>query len=143
MPKYYIMDLDQGMAETVAHAARSAAEIAACQWLPENELRVYSDEYARMGFQGGLQWYRCNTEPQFRPELETYSGRTIDVPACFIGGKSDWGVYQSPGALEAMASVACTRFKGIHLIEGAGHWVQQEQPGAVLAVLKEFLASPA
>jgi pimeloyl-ACP methyl ester carboxylesterase len=107
MPKYYIMDLDQGMAETVAHAARSAAEIAACQWLPENELRVYSDEYARMG------------------------------------GKSDWGVYQSPGALEAMASVACTRFKGIHLIEGAGHWVQQEQPGAVLAVLKEFLASPA
>jgi pimeloyl-ACP methyl ester carboxylesterase len=42
-----------------------------------------------------------------------------------------------------MASVACTRFKGVHLIEGAGHWVQQEQPTAVLAVIKQFLASPA
>jgi pimeloyl-ACP methyl ester carboxylesterase len=143
MPKYYIMDLDQGMAETVAHEAPSAGEIAACQWLPENELRVYSDEYSRTGFQGGLQWYRCNTDPKFRPELETYSDRTIDVPTCFIGGKNDWGVYQSPGALEAMASVACTRFRGVHLIEGAGHWVQQEQPTAVLAVIEQFLASSA
>jgi pimeloyl-ACP methyl ester carboxylesterase len=141
MPSYYIMDLVMGMAETVARQAPSATQIAECLWLPESELRVYSDEYARTGFQGGLQWYRCNTDSKFRLELETYSGRTIDVPACFIGGKSDWGVYQSPGALEAMASVSCTRFKGIQWIEGAGQWVQQEQPGAVLAVIKQFLAS--
>jgi pimeloyl-ACP methyl ester carboxylesterase len=141
MPKYYIMDLDQGMAETVAREAPSASEIAACQWLPENALRVYSDEYARTGFQGGLQWYRCNTDARFRMELETYSGRTIDVPTCFIGGKSDWGVYQTPGALDAMTS-ACTQFKGVHLIEGAGHWVQQEQPAAVLTVIQQFLALP-
>lgn len=142
MPKYYIMDLDKGMAETVAQEAPTAAQIAACHWLPEAQLRVYSDEYARVGFQGGLQWYRCNTDSQFRAELETYSGRTIDVPACFIAGKSDWGVHQSPGALQAMASTACTQFKGIHLIDGAGHWVQQEQPQAVLALLKQFLPPP-
>jgi pimeloyl-ACP methyl ester carboxylesterase len=87
-----------------------------------------------------LQWYRCLTDPQFRPELETYSGRTIDVPSCFIGGESDWGVYQSPGALEAMATKACTQFVGVHLVDGAGHWVQQERPEAVTALIKQFLA---
>jgi pimeloyl-ACP methyl ester carboxylesterase len=141
MPRYYIMDLDKGMAETVAPEAPSAAQIAACQWLPEEALRVYSDEYSRTGFQGGLQWYRCATNSRFRPELETYSGRSIDVPCCFIGGKRDWGVYQSPGALESMASTACTKFKGIHLLDGAGHWVQQEQPEAVIAVIKQFLGN--
>ena len=30
-------------------------------------------------------------------EMHTFSGRTIDVPSMFIGGKSDWGVYQTPG----------------------------------------------
>lgn len=54
MPTYYIMDLDKGMAETVSVEMPSAAEIAACKWLPEEELRVYSTEFARTGFQGGL-----------------------------------------------------------------------------------------
>jgi pimeloyl-ACP methyl ester carboxylesterase len=139
MPRYYIMDLDKGMAATVAPEAPTAADVAACRWLPDDELRVYSNEFARTGFQGGLQWYRRATDPGALPELETYSGRTIDVPACFIGGKSDWGVYQSPGALQAMSSTACTQFRGVHLVDGAGHWVQQEQPGVVSALLQQFL----
>lgn len=139
LPRYYIMDLDKGMAETVAENAPSAAEIAACKWLPDAELRVYSDEFMRTGFQGGLQWYRCFTDPKFRPELEIYSGRTVDVPSCFIAGKSDWGVYQSPGALESMTT-ACSRFEGVHLVDGAGHWVQQEQAETVTALIEQFLA---
>ena len=142
MPRYYIMDLDKSMAETVAPEAPTAAAIAACKWLPDDALRVYSDEYSRTGFQGGLQWYRRTTDPKFRPELETYSGRTIDVPSCFIAGKSDWGPYQSPGALESMASTACTKFRGVHLLEGAGHWVQQEQSAAVCAIINEFVQAP-
>jgi pimeloyl-ACP methyl ester carboxylesterase len=138
MPKYYIMDLARGMAETVAEQAPSAAEVLACAWLPDNELRVYSDEFARSGFQGGLQWYR-NTDPVSAAQLQEFSGRTIDVPSCFIAGQSDWGTYQSPGALQAMISSACTQFRGVHLVEGAGHWVQQEQPGAVGELLIEFL----
>ena len=59
LPTYYIMDLHKGMAETVAAEMPSASEIAACQWLTEDELRVYSAEFARTGFQGGLQWYRA------------------------------------------------------------------------------------
>ena len=81
---------------------RSAAAIAANQWLPDRELAFYSAEYARTGFQGGLQWYRCGTSGAFIAELQTWSGRTIDVPSCFISGKQDWGTYQRPGVFEAM-----------------------------------------
>jgi hypothetical protein len=58
LPTYYIMDLDKGMAETVAQHMPSLEEIAGCNWLTEEELHVYSSEYTRTGFQGGLQWYR-------------------------------------------------------------------------------------
>ena len=58
-------------------------------------------------------------------------GRTIDVPSCFISGKQDWGTYQRPGVFEAMQSKACTNMIGCHLVDGAGHWVQQEQPAEV------------
>lgn len=76
LPTYYIMDLVRGMAETVAEEMPSAAQIAANTWLPHNELAFYSAEYARTGFQGGLQWYRCGTSGAFTAELETWSGRT-------------------------------------------------------------------
>ncbi|MBW0005915.1 MAG: alpha/beta fold hydrolase [Hyphomicrobiales bacterium] len=139
MPSYYIMDLDKGMAETVAPFMPSAQEIAACKWLTEKELAVYSGEYARTGFQGGLQWYRCRTEGVDTAELELFSGRAIDVPSIFIAGKSDWGYAQVPGALEAMQERACTRMLGCHLVDNAGHWVQQEQPEKVSKILVEFL----
>src|SRR5215472_2188442 len=142
MPTYYIMDLDKGMAETVASVMPIPAEIAACKWLPDNELAVYSAEYERTGFQGGLQGYR-RTGPRFTADLQTYSGRTIDVPALFIGGKSDWGVFQMPGAFERMQSTACTQMRGVHLIDGAGHWVEQEQPEEVSRLLVQFLQNAA
>jgi len=140
MPTYYIMDLDRTMPETVAAEMPSADAIAACRWLPEAELAVYSGEYARTGFQGGLQWYRCRTGGVLLPELELFAGRTIDVPSLFIGGKSDWGTFQTPGAFERMqTSAVCSDFRGAHRIEGGGHWVQQEQPEAVAALLVDFL----
>jgi pimeloyl-ACP methyl ester carboxylesterase len=139
MPTYYIMELKKNMAETVAAEMPSAAQIAACRWLPENELAVYSGEYERTGFQGGLQWYRNRTEGRYDSELQLFSGRTIDVPSMFIAGKSDWGTYQRPGNFERMQESACTRMQGCHLIDGAGHWVQQEQPDRVSALLIEFL----
>lgn len=139
MPTYYIMDLHRNMAETVAAEMPSAAEIAACRWLPENELAVFAAEYERTGFQGGLQWYRRGTGGIDTAELQLFSGRTIDVPSMFIAGKSDWGTYQRPGAFERMQKSVCTRMLGCHLVEGAGHWVQQEQPERVSTLLIEFL----
>jgi pimeloyl-ACP methyl ester carboxylesterase len=139
LPTYYIMEQGKGMAETVAAEMPSAAEIAACRWLSESELTVYSRAFARTGFQGGLQWYRCQTEGRNEGELRLFAGRTIDVPAIFIAGRSDWGIHQVPGALERMQDEACTRMRGCHLIDGAGHWVQQEQPERVSELLVEFL----
>jgi pimeloyl-ACP methyl ester carboxylesterase len=100
---------------------------------------VYSTEYERNGFQGGLQWYRCATENRYVSELQLFSGRAIEVPSMFVAGKSDWGVYQKPGDFEKMQTAACTKMLGCHLLEGAGHWVQQEQPEAVGRLLVKFL----
>ena len=140
MPTYYLMDLHEGMAETVAHEMPTVAEAVQCQWLSDAELSVYSAAYARTGFQGPLNWYRCSTSDVLNADLKLFSGRTIDVPSCFIAGASDWGVYQKPGAFEAMQQTACTQMTGCHLVEGAGHWVQQEQPQAVVDLLLAFLS---
>jgi pimeloyl-ACP methyl ester carboxylesterase len=114
IPTYYVMDKDKGMAETVAAEMPSAAEIAACKWLTDAELDVYVTEYGRTGFTGALQGYR-------------------------VRRGSDWGVYQTPGAAETMQKSACTRMVGFHLLDGAGHWVQQEQPEQVRELLIAFL----
>ena len=139
LPTYYVMDHAKDMAATVAEQMPSPEEIAGNKWLPDSELAFYSAEYERTGFQGGLQWYRCGTSGAFTPELQTWSGRTIDVRSAFISGKQDWGTYQRPGVYEAMQSKACTNMIGCHLVDGAGHWVQQEQANKVSWLLVQFL----
>lgn len=136
LPRYYVMDLDKGMSQQVAEAMPSAAEIAANTWLPDSALRVYTQEYGRTGFQGGLNGYRGSPGDG---DLQLFAGRTIDVPAMFIGGKADWGVYQNPGALERLETTHTTKYQGTRLVDGAGHWVQQEQPEAVNRLLLDFL----
>ena len=139
MPTYYIMDLADGMAETVAKNMPTAAQIAANTWLPDNELQVYVEEYGRTGFQGGLNHYRSGGLGA--QEQQLFAGRTIDQPSLFIAGASDWGSYQSPGALERMQNEACTDMRAVHMVEGAGHWVQQEQPEETSRLLIEFMRS--
>lgn len=141
MPTYYIMDLAADMAEIAANFMPSESEIAACRWLTDVEIQFYGDEFSRTGFQGGLQWYRCRFDPAMIAELKLYSGKTIDVPSCFIGGEKDWGVFQRPGSFEAMQGEACTRMSSAELVSGAGHWVQQERPDVVVQLLTEFLSS--
>ena len=143
MPTYYVMDLNETMAETVAHEMPSTAAIAACRWLPDRELAVYAGEYGRNGFAGGLQWYRRGTGGLDTAELQLFAGKTIDVPSMFIAGSSDWGTYQRPGVFERMQQSICTRMLGCHLIDGAGHWVQQEQPERVCDLLLRFLREQA
>jgi pimeloyl-ACP methyl ester carboxylesterase len=138
MPTYYVMDLGKTMPQTVAPFQPSAAEVLASKWLTEPELGVYTEEYGRTGFQGALQAYRVYSDPDLNAELRLFSGKTIDVPSLFIGGKSDWGTYSAPGAVDLMRTKAATRMGGIELIDGAGHWVQQEQPVRLSTLLLAF-----
>ncbi|MEM7253379.1 MAG: alpha/beta hydrolase [Pseudomonadota bacterium] len=139
MPTYYIMDALETMPEAVAHHMPGEATIAQCDWLTEGELRVYSTEFQRTGFQGGLNWYRVRMHRPFNRELAVFAGMTIDIPSLFVSGAQDWGVYQTPGALHAMQNRLCTNMETVDLVAKAGHWVQQERGVEVADRLLDFL----
>ena len=141
MPTYYIMDLNMNMAETVDLHMPSNREVSRNTWLPETALAVYTEEYGRTGFQGGLNGYRMGSSGIGRAEQQLYAGKTIDQPSMFISGASDWGTYQSPGNFERMQERACTDMREVHLVEGAGHWVQQEQAEETSRLLLNFLGN--
>ena len=139
LPTYYVMDSGCDMAATVAPHMPTPEVVAACSWMPDAELAVYAAEYARTGFQGGLNWYHSRVTGRYTGDMQLYAGRHIEVPAMFIAGASDWGIYQKPGDFEAMQKSVCAKFEGAHLIDDAGHWVQQEQSAATNALLLDFL----
>jgi hypothetical protein len=84
------------MAATVAPDMPSKAQVAANQWLSDQDLAIYVRSFQRTGFQGGLKWFHCHTGSIGKAEIEFFSGRTIDVPSCFISGSADWGTYRKP-----------------------------------------------
>lgn len=139
LPRYYVMDSETGMAETVAGSLPDPETVANCTWMPDDELAIYVEEYRRTGFQGALNWYRCDVDGTDRNLLEAFGGKTIDIPSMFISGASDWGTYQRPHHAEKMQQEICTDFRGFHLVDGAGHWVQQEQPEQVSRLILDFL----
>ncbi len=139
LPDYYVMPLHRTMPQAVAPAMPSPDEIAACRWLTERDLAVYTAEYARTGFQGGLNFYRLRSAGRHAQELATFAGRSIDIPSCFFAGDKDWGTYQKPGDFEAMQTRACTDMRTCMLLPGAGHWIQQEQPELLAQHLLAFV----
>jgi pimeloyl-ACP methyl ester carboxylesterase len=139
MPTYYVMDLGKTMPEVVRPFLPAREDVLRCNWLTEAELDVYAREFGRTGFQGALQLYRVLSDPALNAELRLFSGKAIEVPTLFIGGRSDWGPYAAPGAIDLMQSMATTRLAGIEFIEGAGHWIQQEQPLRLARLLLDFI----
>jgi len=113
-------------------------EIPIPPWLTEADLDVFAAEYRRSGFRGGLNWYR-NIDRNW--ELTApWQGATIDQPALFIAGSNDAVITGSMGkrALDEMDTVV-TNLRRKVLIDGAGHWIQQERPDEVNAALIAFL----
>jgi len=106
--------------------------------LTEAELRIYSEDYQRIGFQGGLQWYRGRMNGNLAKDLSLFSGRTINCPALFIAGERDWGAYQIVGGLQRMRDTVFTQMAPPCFVEGAGHWVQQERADIICARLLDF-----
>ncbi|MCJ2032862.1 alpha/beta fold hydrolase [Methylobacterium sp. J-068] len=139
LPTYYIMDRALGMAATVAPDAPSPEQAAANTWLPDADLDIYVRAFWHTGFQGALNWFRCHTGAIGRGEIALFSGRTITVPTLFVSGVADWGSYRKPGALARLRETY-PGLIGPTFIEGAGHWVQQEQPERFAALLIDFLS---
>lgn len=142
LPHYYIMPLSETMPSCLAPFTPTTEEIERNKWLPEDELAVYVSQYAQTGFQGGLNWYRCLTDPKhWAQDTRIFHGKQITIPAMFISGEYDWGVYQFPGAVQAMRTKAFVNMEDedFVLVEGAGHWVQQEKPEVVVQNILRFL----
>lgn len=140
LPEYYVMRLERTMPESVLPNLPSPDEVQANRWLTDSEIDVYVTEYGRTGFQGGLNSYRCGIDVSGRStrDLLILSGKKVDVPAMFVAGKKDWGTYQLPGAVEQMKNVCVRMGDRVRIVDGAGHWVQQEKPDDVVKLLLGF-----
>ena len=143
IPEYYVMRRDRSMPATMAAYMPSKEYIANCKWLTPAECDVYGQEYALSGWTGALHNYRRAFVPDARDELMTFVGRTIDVPAQVISGNQDWGANRGVGGPEKAGERGFTKFKGVHMVDGGGHWVHEEQPEIVTQQLLSFLHATA
>lgn len=107
-------------------------------WLSENELDHYASVFARTGFGGGLSWYRAYDANW---EASAGGGTTrLEVPALFVAGANDPVVTMAgPNALNRMEQTV-PDLRGMHLLDGAGHFVQMERPREVGELLVNFAA---
>ncbi|MFI6318001.1 alpha/beta fold hydrolase [Nonomuraea sp. NPDC050556] len=103
-------------------------------WLTQDDLDHYVEAFTRTGFTGGINWYR-NIDRNW-DLMADYDGARITVPALFIGGTADPTL-----RTERVAKLAewVPDLRGAVLLEGAGHWIQQERPDEVNAALLTFL----
>ena len=107
-------------------------------WLNEDDLDFYEAEFQQSGFRGPLNRYR-NHEADYE-WLQGWAGKRIEQPALFIGGTRDpatflFGAVEDPIALVKMFA---PKAEG-HILEGVGHWTQQERPDVVNRILIDWL----
>jgi pimeloyl-ACP methyl ester carboxylesterase len=107
-------------------------------WLTETDVAYFAEVYKETGFRGGLNWYR-NLDRNW--ELTApWQGAQIHQPSLFIAGSRDSVITGLIGAkrIADMERVLPNLTRKL-IIEGAGHWVQQERPEEVNAALIGFL----
>ena len=105
-------------------------------WLTDLEFDVYVDAFTRTGFSGPLNWYRnFDRNWQLTAHLD---GAKVEVPSLFIGGADDPVLIVTP---PSVMDGWVTDHRGSILLEGAGHWLQQERPAEVNAALLDFLGT--
>jgi pimeloyl-ACP methyl ester carboxylesterase len=107
-------------------------------WLSDADLDVYAAEFERTGFTGGLNKYR-NVDRDWE-DLSVFRGRSIDVPALFIGGDRDGPTIWGQRAIERFPKTLPKRRDSL-ILPGCGHWTQQERADEVNAALLDFLGS--
>jgi len=145
---YFALSGEAPVGSLLPDAARDAALLpllpeppaGPLSFLPDAELDGIVATFRRTGLTGALNRYRALTADV--AASSDIVGATVDRPSCFIAGERDPVRHMIPG-VDAYADpgAGCTDFRGSTLIEGAGHWVQQEAPAAVNGALDRFLDS--
>ena len=106
-------------------------------WLTEADLDHYAAQFRDSGFRAPLNRYR-NSERDFE-QLAAIDGKLITQPAAFLAGTLDGVLRMFPGVdMVDVMRKQCVDLRFARLIEGAGHWLQQERPAEVNAALLEF-----
>ncbi|MGH8882660.1 MAG: alpha/beta fold hydrolase, partial [Stackebrandtia sp.] len=105
-------------------------------WITQPELDYYIEEFTRTGFTGGLNWYR-NFDRNWELTAQTPAS-TIAVPTLFVGGSAD--PVLATTSRDRISDVVSGDYREV-LIDGAGHWLQQEKPDEVNRELLGFLDS--
>ncbi len=103
-------------------------------WISADELDHYIAEFTRTGFTGGINWYR-NLDRNWML-TESVADTKVVMPALFVAGGADPVLMMSPPNMDEWV----TDLRGSVILDGAGHWVQQERPDEVNAALLDFLA---
>ena len=106
------------------------------QWLSEADVNAYASEFERSGLTGGLNRYR-NVDRDWE-DFGAFSGLVINVPALFVGGSKDGPTLWGAKAIEAFPRTLPKLWRSV-VLEGCGHWTQQERPEAVNKELVDFL----
>ena len=120
--------------QTAGFVERMPEPDALPDWLTQEELDHYVAEFTRTGFTGGVNWYRnFDRNWELTPQL---ADAKVTVPSLFISGRLDPVIRATPP--EAVTHLLADH-RGDVLIDGAGHWVQQEKPDEVNAALVSFL----
>ncbi|MFD4661430.1 alpha/beta hydrolase [Kitasatospora sp. NPDC058444] len=107
-------------------------------WLTEDDLDVYAGEFERTGMTGALNRYR--TMDRDWEDLAPYGGAPIEQPSLFIGGALDASTTWMADAIDAYPATL-PRLVSSHVLDGCGHWIQQERPEEVNRLLVSWLAS--
>ena len=106
-------------------------------WLTEDDLDTYAAGFRRTGFFGPVSYYR-NMNANWLRTKDLPSER-VGMPSLFIGGSRDPVVTANAAVVDGMKDVLAD-LRGTVLLDGVGHWTQQEAPDAVNQALLDFLA---
>lgn len=96
---------------------------------------MYVNAFRETGFTGGLNWYRNVTRNWERSEH--LAGAKVTQPALFVTGTREPA--RNPAAIERLREWV-PGLRGLHMLEGCGHWTQQERPDEVNRILVEWLS---
>jgi len=107
-------------------------------WLTEADLQIYADEFAHSGFFGPISYYR-NLDANF-DLIKDFGPERVTMPVFFIGGTDDVVNVMDPSGVERMGNLL-SDFRGATILDGVGHWTQQEAPAAFNEALLGYLKS--